>query len=153
MIVRPQSHSASIISLTHVNSASPTSPQTNAKIGSYIGYSAWNLTTSNGTTIKDALDYAITLPAGKEVASELWPNVVAVGSIYGDADGKYAEFMVKNAGSDYPADAQFLWNQPFSDSGLVTLSVRQQDGGALALGAEWKTLAIALGAVAVALFA
>ncbi|KAH9851065.1 chondroitin AC/alginate lyase [Lenzites betulinus] len=92
---------------------------TNAKLGAYVGYNAWNLTTSNGTTIKSALDFAISQSAGKETASELWPDVVAVGAIYGDADGTYTKYILANAGSTYPEDAQFLWNQPFSDSGLV----------------------------------
>ncbi|KAM5536812.1 hypothetical protein V8D89_009530 [Ganoderma adspersum] len=92
---------------------------TNAKLGQYVGYGAWNLTTSNGTTIKDALAYAITKDAGSEDASEIWQPVVAVGAVYGDSDGKLAEFMRAHAGSAYPADPQFLWNQPFSDSGLV----------------------------------
>ncbi|OJT05906.1 hypothetical protein TRAPUB_3256 [Trametes pubescens] len=93
--------------------------QTNAKIGAYIGYDAWNLTTSNGTTIKSALDYALTQGAGTETASELYPDVVAVGAAYGDAGGKYAAWMLANAKKAYPEDAQFFWNQPFSDSGLV----------------------------------
>ena len=42
-----------------------------------------------------------------------------MGAIYGDADGKYAQWMLANAGEEYVEDAQFLWNQPFSDSGLV----------------------------------
>ncbi|KAI0772940.1 chondroitin AC/alginate lyase [Trametes elegans] len=92
---------------------------TNAKLGAYVGYDAWNLTTANGTTIQSALDYALTQPAGKEAAAELWPNVVAVGAVYGDPDGKYAAWLLAHAGKTYPQDAQFLWNQPFSDSGLV----------------------------------
>ncbi|RPD61570.1 chondroitin AC/alginate lyase [Lentinus tigrinus ALCF2SS1-7] len=138
---------------------------TNAKLGAYIGYDVWNLTSKNGKTIKDALDYAITLPAGKETASELWPNVVAVGAVYGDADGAYAKWMLDNAGNTYPADAQFLWNQPFSDSGLVkadatttssgsssTSGVRQEDG-ARSIGASWNVLAMAVGAAMLAVFA
>ncbi|PIL29173.1 hypothetical protein GSI_09222 [Ganoderma sinense ZZ0214-1] len=92
---------------------------TNAKLGQYVGYSAWNLTTSNGTTIKDALEYAIAKDPGQEDPSELWQPVVAVGAMYGDPDGKFAAFMSAHAGGAYPADAQFLWNQPFSDSGFV----------------------------------
>ncbi len=139
--------------------------QTNAKLGAYIGYDVWSLKTSKGTTIKDALDYAITMPAGSEAASELWPNVVAVGAIYGDTAGTYAKWMLDNAGNTYPADAQFLWNQPFSDSGLVAAAatstgsnssssgVRQQDGALAPLGASWNVLAMAVGAAVVALFA
>ncbi|RDX42880.1 chondroitin AC/alginate lyase [Lentinus brumalis] len=138
---------------------------TNAKLGAYIGYDVWSLKTSKGTTIKDALDYAITMPAGSEAASELWPNVVAVGAIYGDTAGTYAKWMLDNAGNTYPADAQFLWNQPFSDSGLVAAAatstgsnssssgVRQQDGALTPLGASWNVLAMAVGAAVVALFA
>ncbi|KAI0649839.1 chondroitin AC/alginate lyase [Trametes meyenii] len=107
---------------------------TNAKIGDYIGYNAWNFTTSNGTTIQSALDYAITQSAGKETASELWPNVVAVGAIYGDTDGKYAKWMLSNAGRDYPEDPQFLWNQPFSDSGLVKASNTASAGNSATSG-------------------
>ncbi|KAL1948381.1 hypothetical protein VTO73DRAFT_12456 [Trametes versicolor] len=95
---------------------------TNAKIGAYIGYNAWNLTTSNGTTIKTALDYALAQDAGTETASELYPDIVAVGATYGDADGAYAAWMLANAKKAYPEDAQFFWNQPFSDSGLVKTS-------------------------------
>ncbi|KAI0827307.1 chondroitin AC/alginate lyase [Trametes gibbosa] len=102
---------------------------TNAKLGAYVGYDVWNLTTSNGTTIKSALDYAITLSAGKEAAAELWPNVVAVGAVYGDAQGAYAKYMLANAGRTYPEDAQFLWNQPFSDSGLVKAATTSTVGG------------------------
>ena len=148
------------------HNAPPRHAQTNAKLGAYIGYDVWNLTSNNGTTIKDALDYAITLPAGTETASELWPNVVAVGAVYGDADGAYAKWMLDHAGKFYPADAQFLWNQPFSDSGLVkadattsatdtgaSSGVRQQEDGALAMGASWTVLAMAVGAATLALFA
>ena len=135
-------------------------PQTNAKIGDYVGYAAWNLTTSNGTTIQSALDYAMSLPAGDETASELYPQVVAVGAAYGDPAGAYAAFMAANAGDAYPADAQFLWNQPFSDSGLVRATtatsatggtVRSGSGAAPAVsvkGWDARGLALAVGAAA-----
>ena len=90
------------------------------------------MTTKEGATIKDALDYAITLPAGTETASELWPNVVAVGAVYGDAAGAYAKWMLDHAGKFYPADAQFLWNQPFSDSGLVAANESASGSAAIA---------------------
>ncbi|TBU38981.1 chondroitin AC/alginate lyase [Dichomitus squalens] len=105
---------------------------TNAKLGEYLGYSVWNLTTGKGTTIKDALDYAITLSPGNETADELWPNVVAVGAVYGDPDGSLANFMSQHAGSSYPSDAQFLWNQPFSDSGFVAASKNASDNAGAA---------------------
>ncbi|KAI8989056.1 chondroitin AC/alginate lyase [Trametes punicea] len=119
--------------------------QTNAKLGDYLGYHAWNLTTSNGTTIQSALDYAMAQPAGDETASELWPDVVAVGAAYGDARGTYAQFMLDNAGPSYPADAQFFWNQPFSDSGLVKVSA-DQGAGSSGSGSTAKSKTGATGA-------
>ncbi|KAI1792432.1 chondroitin AC/alginate lyase [Ganoderma leucocontextum] len=101
---------------------------TNAKLGQYVGYSAWNLTTSNGTTIQDALAYALTKDPGQEAASEVWQPVVAVGAVYGDPAGRLAAFMREHAGTAYPTDAQFLWNQPFSDSGLVAANATGASG-------------------------
>ncbi|KAH8100385.1 chondroitin AC/alginate lyase [Cristinia sonorae] len=92
---------------------------TNARLGQYVGYDAWNVTTKAGSTIKDACDYAMTQPAGDEDASELYSIVNAIGAVYGDPDGKYAKYLLQNAGKSYPEDASFLWNQPMSDSGLV----------------------------------
>jgi hypothetical protein len=60
----------------------------------------------------------LTVPPGDELASELYPNVAAVGAAYGDPTGKYATFL-KEADSEYPMKPYFLWYQPFSDSGLV----------------------------------
>jgi len=92
---------------------------TNARLGDYLGLdSFWNKTTTNGGTIKTALDYAINIPPGDETADELYPNIAAVGATYGDADGKYAAFLA-NADNQYPAEPYFLWDQPFSDSGLA----------------------------------
>lgn len=56
---------------------------------------------------------------GKEVRSELYPNVAAIGAIYGDPDGKYAGFLA-HLDEDYPAEPHFLWNQPLSDNGWVS---------------------------------
>ena len=52
--------------------------------------------------------------------------------MYGDADGAYAKWMLENAGESYPADAQFLWNQPFSDSGLVAANQSASGSAAIA---------------------
>ena len=38
--------------------------------------------------------------------------------------------MRAHAGSAYPADPQFLWNQPFSDSGLVKVNATATAVGA-----------------------
>lgn len=67
-----------------------------------------------------------------ETASELWPDVIAVGSVYGDPGNNYASFLLQHAGTTYPADAQFLWNQPFSAENLVSNSTSPASPPALA---------------------
>lgn len=76
-------------------------------------------TSNSGGTIQKALDFAIKTDPGKEAADELYPNVAAVGAIYGDPNGKYAGFLA-NAEDAYPAEPYFLWNQPLSDNGWVS---------------------------------
>ncbi|KAG6834562.1 hypothetical protein H0H93_008923 [Arthromyces matolae] len=91
---------------------------TNARLSAYLGNpSVWNKTTNEGSTIKSALDFAMTLNAAtsNETAytAELYPSVAAVGAEYGDPAGKYAGFL--NAGDpQYAEDAYFLWNQPLA---------------------------------------
>lgn len=79
---------------------------------------AWNDTTIQGATIKDALDFAMTISAGasgeNEAASELYPNIAAVASVYGDADGKYTAFLTQ-AEPEFSLEAYYLWNQPFAE--------------------------------------
>ncbi|KZP15847.1 chondroitin AC/alginate lyase [Athelia psychrophila] len=97
----------------------------NAKIGKYLGLNMWNKTSAAGTTIKDALDMAmsVTLNAtdGDGPIWELYPAIAAVGAAYGDPDNKYASFLA-NADNQYPAQPYFLFNQNFSDSGLSATS-------------------------------
>jgi hypothetical protein len=102
---------------------------TNARIGNYSGYSAWDLKTQAGATIQNALDFALTTSAGSEAAAELYPNVAAVGAVYGDPSGKYAAFL-KSKDDAYVGEAYFLWNQPLSDSGLVAAAGQGGGGGA-----------------------
>ena len=59
--------------------------------------------------------------AGDEAASELYPNVAAVGAIYGDPTGKYVSFLAQ-VEEAYPAEPYFLWDQPLSDNGWVALN-------------------------------
>jgi len=70
---------------------------TSAKIGQYVGFNAWNLTTSKGGTIQMATDYAMTKNAsdsGETGADpELWPVVGAVAAVYGDPTGKYKQYL------------------------------------------------------------
>lgn len=88
--------------------------QVNAKIGKYLGLNMWNKTSAAGTTIKDALDMAmsVTLNAtdGDGPIWELYPAIAAVGAAYGDPDNKYASFLA-NADNQYPAQPYFLFNQ------------------------------------------
>jgi hypothetical protein len=83
-----------------------------------LGYDAWNHTTLNGSTIKDALDFAMTIPPGSETASELYPNVAAVGATYGDVDGKYAVWLAA-ADDTYVQQPYFFWDQASIFAGLL----------------------------------
>lgn len=56
--------------------------------------------------------------------------------MYGDPDGGLAAFMRAHAGGAYPADAQFFWNQPFSDSGIV--KANETDTKGHRVGAEGR---------------
>lgn len=78
----------------------------------------FNVTTTAGSTIKDALDFAMAQDPKDEDPGELYPVVASVAAVYGDPDGKYAAFLAK-ATPSYPADPYFLWSQPLSDSGWV----------------------------------
>lgn len=92
----------------------------NAKIASYLGVNYWNTTTSSGGGIKAALDYAMGFKVdhdGDGPTEELFPDVAAVASIYGDPNNKYSDFL-KNGDPNYPRAPYFLFNQPLSDSGL-----------------------------------
>ena len=103
---------------------------------------AWNKTTTAGATIQSALDYAMTLAPGSSetaYAAELYPNIAAVAAKYGDPDGKYAAFLAKAEGSAYVADANFYWNQPFSDSGFDTTSASSASGSATSTAAQGKS--------------
>ena len=105
----------------------------------------------------------MTLPPGNEGTNDLWPSVVAVGAVYGDPDGSLAKFMYKYAGLAYPADAQFLWNQPFSDSGILELkeskhhdpgtpNYKHRTNGAARLGSGiWRVFAMCVAGVVVVL--
>jgi len=95
---------------------------TNARLGAHLGFDAWNLTSATGGTIQAALDFAMTIPAGSEDPTELYPNVGAGAAVYGDHDpasgASYSSFLA-SAQPNYPADPWFFWDQPLSDSGWV----------------------------------
>ncbi|KZV91347.1 chondroitin AC/alginate lyase [Exidia glandulosa HHB12029] len=92
---------------------------TNGKLGQYIGYDAWNLTTTKGGTIQKALDWAMqfdpatTGEVKSAPAQELYQHVAAVGSVYGDPDGKYAAYLAR-VSPDYPQSPFYFWNQPLA---------------------------------------
>lgn len=64
---------------------------------------------------------------------ELYPNVAAVASVYGDPTGKYLAFLKKGEPA-FMGEAYILWNQPFAlneTSGLVTNSAVTSASGAV----------------------
>ncbi|CAL1709711.1 unnamed protein product [Somion occarium] len=52
---------------------------TNARLGEYVGFDAWNVKSAAGANIQTALDFAMTISPGDDAAEELYPNVAAVG--------------------------------------------------------------------------
>lgn len=92
-------------------------PQTINRIAEHMGWDTWKTTTKDGVTVKAAIDYAMTKPAGSEDPTELYPDVAAVAMHYGDPDGKYAAWLAQED-TLYPGEAFFFWEQPLSDSGL-----------------------------------
>ncbi|KAF8177692.1 chondroitin AC/alginate lyase [Pholiota molesta] len=101
---------------------------TNARIARYVDPTStvWNKTTTAGATIKTALDFALTLSAAAsgeaKYVEELYPNIAAVGSVYGDVGGKYVSFL-KQGEAAFMGEPYILWNQPFAldeASGKVT---------------------------------
>ncbi|KAF8843509.1 hypothetical protein BDN67DRAFT_988470 [Paxillus ammoniavirescens] len=73
---------------------------TNARIGDYTGLDFWDWKGFAGTGIRAALDFAMTIPPGREQAAELYQP-------FGDEDGKYASFLV-SVDAEYPSSPYFL---------------------------------------------
>lgn len=114
---------------------------TNAKLAEYVGYDAWDLTTTKGGSIQKALDWAMQFdPADtNEVksapAEELYQHVAAVAAQYGDAEGKYAAYLAR-VSPNYPQSPFFLWSQPLAlpkgyvvTAGVLTTSPGGGSGG------------------------
>ncbi|KAJ6491466.1 chondroitin AC/alginate lyase [Mycena vulgaris] len=99
---------------------------TNARLLKYADPKSdpWNHTTKAGTTLKDALDLTMTVDpnaSGEGYAvDEIFPNVAAIASTYGDPDGKYVAFLAK-AFPEYASDASFLWDQPLAGGSVATV--------------------------------
>ncbi|KAF7304136.1 Chondroitin AC/alginate lyase [Mycena indigotica] len=82
-----------------------------------------------GATIQKAVDFFMSTDPAKsgetDVTYEIYPNVAAVAATYGDADGKYIDFL-KKSGFPYAGDAFFLWDQPLgvrTGSGVSSAAV------------------------------
>lgn len=130
-----------IVSNFHLSSISPGLIsyllQTNARLDQYADPSgssdAWNKTTSGGTTIKSALDFAMTISARTSgetsYASELYPNVAAVASVYGDPEGRYLAYL-KMADPTFITQPYMLWDQPFAEAEKGGLPPAQTNKGA-----------------------
>ncbi|KAJ7142371.1 alginate lyase-domain-containing protein [Mycena epipterygia] len=102
---------------------------TNARLLAYADPSAqskgWN-TTANGATIQKTVDFLIgtdpTATGETDVTIEIFPNVAAIASVYGDPDGKYVRFLSKNVTFAYGDEPTFLWDQPLAGGHASTLS-------------------------------
>ncbi|KAJ6588175.1 alginate lyase-domain-containing protein [Mycena capillaripes] len=106
---------------------------TNARLLKYADPTSdpWNLTTKAGATIKDALDMVMTVDPNKSdegyAVAEIYPNIAAIASTYGDPDGKYVAFLKKNF-PDYASDADFVWDQPLAGGSVANVSASATDG-------------------------
>ncbi|PPQ65138.1 hypothetical protein CVT24_003228 [Panaeolus cyanescens] len=103
---------------------------TNARLDQYADSSTnvFMKPTDAGSNIKSALDFAMTIPASASnedrYAAELYPNIAAVASVYGDPDNKYLNYL-KDAYPEFMSEPFILWNQPFAEkeqSGFASAS-------------------------------
>lgn len=105
-----------------------TSLQTNARLLTYANRTSrpWNAT-AKGATIQTALNFLMTIDPSKtgetNTTAEIYPNIAAVASVYGDPQGKYVDYM-NTAKFPYADDATFLWDQPLA-GGVVPVTVNQ----------------------------
>lgn len=64
----------------------------------------------------------MTIPAGSEDPTELYPDMGAIAAQFGDHNpstgATYTSFLA-NAQQDYPANPWFFWDQPLTDLGWV----------------------------------
>ncbi|KAJ7151336.1 chondroitin AC/alginate lyase [Mycena crocata] len=93
----------------------------------------WHTKTKAGATIKDAMDLTMTKDpeaSGEGYAlEEIFPNLAAIASTYGDADGKYVAYL-KAKFPEYAADASFLWDQPLAGGVVATVGTGTNTTGA-----------------------
>ncbi|KAJ7241668.1 chondroitin AC/alginate lyase [Mycena haematopus] len=130
---------------------------TNARILKYTDPTSdpWNLTTKDGTTIQDALNMAMTVDPNTsgegDAVAEIYPNIAAVASTYGDHDGKYVAFLQKRF-PEYAWDADFLWDQPLAGSSAIGAS-NSTTTTTSKIGASGALTAKGLGGLTVAIVA
>ncbi|PWN88229.1 chondroitin AC/alginate lyase, partial [Acaromyces ingoldii] len=74
----------------------------NAKMADDLGLDYWSHKTQNGSTIQDAINFALDFaeqnkesspPIDSDPVGELAPHVFAAMSVYGDPSGRYARFL------------------------------------------------------------
>jgi len=87
----------------------------------------------------------MTIPASvqgeDDYVKELYPNIAAVASVYGDTDGKYLNFL-KNAYPGFMAEPFIFWNQPFAlneTSGDATVGAQAKATNSRALSSKIST--------------
>jgi hypothetical protein len=91
--------------------------QTINRIAEYMGIDTWNITTAAGTTVHDAVNYAMAQAPGDDNPLELSPVLAAAAMHYGDPKDAYASWIAKQD-DVYPGEEYFFWEQPLSNSGL-----------------------------------
>ncbi|KAJ7018921.1 chondroitin AC/alginate lyase [Mycena alexandri] len=91
---------------------------TNARLLKYADPTSnpWNAT-AKGATIQTTVNFLRNTDPSKTgetaITAEIYPNIAAIASVYGDPTGKYAKFM-NDAMFPYADDATFLWDQPLA---------------------------------------
>ncbi|KAJ6566781.1 alginate lyase-domain-containing protein [Mycena capillaripes] len=122
---------------------------TNARILSYADPTSkpWTIT-AHGATIQTTIDFLMTTDPSKNgeanITSEIYPNIAAIASAYGDPDGKYVKFL-NSSGFDYASDATFLWDQPLAGGDLLATNGSSGGSGGGSGGADGKGGALAAG--------
>ncbi|KAJ7883727.1 chondroitin AC/alginate lyase [Mycena olivaceomarginata] len=97
---------------------------TNARLLTYADPTSkpWNAT-AHGVTIQKTVDFLMTIdPAAsgeRAVVAEIYPNIAAIASVYGDPNGDYVKFLTAT-GFAYADDPTFMWDQPLAGGDPVS---------------------------------
>ncbi|KAF7358858.1 Chondroitin AC/alginate lyase [Mycena sanguinolenta] len=125
---------------------------TNARLLSYADPTStpWN-TTAQGQTIQGTVDFLMTVnPAAtneQAVKAEIYPNIAAIASAYGDPTGKYVGFL-NATGFAYADDATFLWDQPLAGGDtLSATNATDTSPGSTAAGGKNGDRSLSVGSV------